>query len=77
MLRKKQLENTTPRANPGQFHCKLLPCTKFNFESRKRACCMMVKDGFSKNNLTRGESWKRSTLFDAYTALRSNSSRQD
>ncbi len=30
---------------------------------------MMVKDGFSKNKLARGESWNRSTLFYTYTAL--------
>ena len=70
-------ENTTPRADPGQFHHKLLPRTKFIFESPRRACCRTVKDGFSKNKLAGGESWNRSTLFDAFTALRSHNSRQD
>lgn len=28
---------------------------------------MMVKDGFLKNKLARGESWNRSALFNAYT----------
>lgn len=37
----------------------------------------MVKDGFSKNNLAKGESWNRNTLFNASSALRSNNGRQD
>lgn len=66
-VEKTWLENTTPRADPGLFHHKLLPWTKFILESPRRACCMMVKDGFLKNKLARGESWNRSALFNAYT----------
>lgn len=67
-------KKTTPRVNPGIFHHKLLPSTKFVFESPRRAWCLILKGDFSKNKLG-NESCNRSTWFNASTALRSNNRR--
>lgn len=71
MLRKHGWKNAAPEQIPANFIINYFPAQSSSSELPRRARCVMVKDDFAKNNLARGESWNRSTLFKACGALRS------